>query len=172
MKRRIKELIIKVLTEKRGRITFDKTNDDEYPLTILLAGKKDIYSISITDVYLDENESIYVDGIDDDTSYKKKDFMISEDQYSDILYFIGYTLDWLDPHIKQLIIDDTNSTIMELACQLAEKEMFDSEGWTIESLMDETGEKYTEAVQEKFNPLYDKYYNQITTLANFELRSV
>lgn len=108
-------------------------------------------------------------GIDDDTSCLKRGFRIEEDQYSDILYFIGYTLNWFDSKIEQVIIDEINSIIMELSCQLAEKTMVNTCGKLPEGFMTKDGE-YTDYYQAMFNLLYDKYYNQITELVDFELR--
>lgn len=169
LKRNLRTLITKALKVNDRRVTFEKMDEeDDYPLTMLLSGRRDIYFISVTDVYLDEHENIYVDGIDDDTSYKRKEFKIEEDQYSDILYFIGYTLGWSDSRIEQSVISETNSTIMEMSCQLAEKEMVNTCGKLPEDFMKKNGE-YKVYYQAMFNPLYDKNYARIAELADFEL---
>ncbi|WP_165044880.1 hypothetical protein [Dysgonomonas sp. ZJ709] len=166
---KMKTLIIKAITEHNGRITFKKEeDDDEYPLTTLLSGSKDIYFISITDVYLDEGGvRIYADGIDDDSICRKTGFEIEEERYSDILFFIAYVLEWNKKENTQEIKDNINSTIMEMACELAEKEMSDGYGKLPEYFMNKDG-GYTDFYQNIFNPIYDKYYNRIAELADFE----
>lgn len=169
---KMKSLIIKAINENNGRITFEKDeNEDEYPLTTILSGRKDIYFISITDVYLGADGFIYADGIDDDTTYKRNEFQIETKKYSDILFFIPYVLGW-DNNAQQLQVakDTINTNIMEMSCELAEKEMVDRHNWLPEAFMDESGENYTEDFQDEFNPLFDKYYNRIADLANLELR--
>jgi len=59
---KMKTLIVRAVTENNGRITFKKDDDeDDYPITTALYGRKDIYFISITDVYLDNGGLIYAD---------------------------------------------------------------------------------------------------------------
>lgn len=99
---RIRELIISALLENNNRISFVKQPDDEeeedqgdeYPVTSVLWGKHDTYSINITDVYLDEHNQIFADGIDDDTGCIEKQFQVYREQFSDILHFIGIVLGW------------------------------------------------------------------------------
>lgn len=172
IEQKMKSLIISAIKENSGRITLIKEEDeDNYPLTTILSGKKDIYFISITDAYLDEHDAIYVDGVDDDTCCVKTAFIIYPEQYSDILYFIGYVLGWQEAkEEEQALCDNINSNIMELACELAEKEMVDTHNWLPEAFMDTAGENYTADFQEEFNLLYDKYYNRITELADFQLK--
>ncbi|MDH6310918.1 hypothetical protein M2448_003870 [Dysgonomonas sp. PF1-14] len=173
---RTKCLIIRTLKDNDGRIILERTKeeeaDDDYPLIAILPGRKDVYSICVTDVYIDENETIYADGIDDDTGYRKEGFIIEENQYSDILYFIGYVLDWFDDMDEKNVLNSLNSSIMELACNLAEKEMVDTYGKLPEDFADSKEECYTEEYQNIFNPLYDKYYNKLSELADFELRAL
>lgn len=169
---KMKSLIEKAIVENNGRITFYKTDDDDdYPLTTILSGKKDIYFISVTDVYLDNGGLIYADGIDDDTGCRKTEFKIGPEHYSDILYFVAYVLEWNTIQMnEEAVRDSMNSNIMELACELAEKELVDKYSWLPEAFMDESGENYAEDFQDEFNPLFDKYYNRIADLADFELR--
>ncbi|GEM_PF-2415932 len=169
---KMKSLIEKAIVENRGRITFHKTDDgDDYPLTTILSGKKDICFISVTDVYLDNGGLIYADGIDDDTGCRKTEFKIEPEHYSDILYFVAYVLEWNTIQMnEQAVRDSINSNIMELACELAEKKMVDRYNWLPEAFMDESGENYADDFQDEFNPLFDKYYNRIADLADFELR--
>lgn len=152
----MKSLIEKALTENNGRITFKKDDDDDYPLTTILSGKEDIYVISVTDVYLNNGGLIYADGIDDDTDCLEKEFKIEPDQYSDILYFIAYVLGWSGNCVnEQAVRDSINSNIMEMACQLAEKEMVNGYGKRPEYFMNKNRE-YTDFYKNIFNPLYDK----------------
>lgn len=166
---KMKSLIERAVTENNGRITFTR-EDDNYPLTTILSGRKDIYFISITDVYLDNGGLIYADGIDDNTGCRKTEFKIEPKQYSDILYFIAYVLGWTgNKQESQNMKDTINSNIMEMACNLAEKEMVDGYGKLPEYFANQNGE-YTDFYQDVFNPLYDKYYNRIADLADFQLR--
>lgn len=168
---KMKSLIERAVTENNGRITFSREDDDDdYPLTTILSGRKDIYFISITDVYLDNGGLIYADGIDDDMGCRKTEFKIEPEQYSDILYFIAYVLGWTgNKQESQNMKDTINSNIMEMACNLAEKEMVDGYGKLPEYFANSNGE-YTDFYQDVFNPLYDKYYNCIADLADFQLR--
>lgn len=162
-------LIERAIVGNGGRITFKKGEDeDDYPVTTILYGRKDLYFISITDVYLDDGGFIYADGMDDDTGHHKREFKIEPEQYSDILYFIACVLGWSDKSREQVVRDAVNSDIMELACELAEKEMVDRYNRLPEAFMDESGEQYTEDFQDEFNPLYDKYYHKLADLAGFE----
>jgi hypothetical protein len=166
-----KALILRALKENNGRITFEKEEeDDDYPPAAILYGRKDTCFISVTDVYTDEKDNILVDGMDDDSGNYKSGFRIEPEQYSDILYFIGYALGWNgNTHYSQSVKDTVNSTIMEMACQLAEKEMVDGYGKLPEYFADNNGE-YTEFYRDIFNPLYDKYYNRLAELADFEIQ--
>jgi hypothetical protein len=168
---KMKSLIEKAIVENKGRITFHKTDDDDdYPLTTILSGKKDIYFISVTDVYIDNGGLIYADGIDADTGCCKTEFKIEPEQYSDILYFIACVSGWNgNTQYSQSIKDAINSDIMELACELAEKEMVNGYGKLPEYFANTNGE-YTDFYQNIFDPIYDKYYNRIVALADFELR--
>lgn len=90
----IKEFIIETLKQD-GRISLDLTqeeseDDNNYPVTSTLYGRHDNPQIKITDVYLDKQEQIYADGIDNETGEKRCQFHIYSEQYSDILYFIGH----------------------------------------------------------------------------------
>lgn len=68
---KIKALIISAIQENGGRISFRKKDDndeeDDYPITTALYGRKGICSIPITDVYLDNGRLIHADGMDDGT---------------------------------------------------------------------------------------------------------
>lgn len=166
---KMKALIERAIAENGGRITFKKEEDeDDYPVTTILYGHKDLYFISITDVYLDDGGFIYADGMDDDTGCHEREFKIEPEQYSDILYFIACVLGWNDKSREQVVRDAVNSEMMELACALAEKEMVDRYNRSAEAFMDESGEQYTEDFQDEFNPLYDKYYDKLAQLAGFE----
>jgi hypothetical protein len=122
-----KVLILRALKENNGRITFKKEEeDDDYPPATILYGRKDTCFISVTDAYTDEEDNILADGMDDDTGCRKCGFRIEPEQYSAMLYFIGYTLGWNgNTHYWQSVKDTVNSAIMEMACQLAEKERVD-----------------------------------------------
>jgi hypothetical protein len=165
-----KALILRALKENNGRITFEKEEeeDDDYPPATILYGRKDTCCISVTDVYTDEEDNILADGMDDDSGNYKCGFRIEPEQYSDILYFIGYVLGWIDSMEGKCVQDGINFAIMEMACQLAEKEMVDGYGKLPEYFADNNGE-YTEFYRDIFNPLYDKYYNRLAELADFEL---
>lgn len=163
--KKMKSLIERVITENNGRITF-KIKEDDYPVTRILSG----YSISITDVYLDGNGRLCADGIDNDITGKNTQLKIESEHYSDILYFIAYVLGWNKNEMNLLAVRDSiNSDIMEMACQLAEKEMVNGYGKLPEYFMNGDGE-YTEFYQGIFDPIYDKYYNRIAELADFILR--
>ncbi len=165
LSQKTKSLIVNAIEENNGRITFRKEEDD-YPITRILSG----YSISITDVYLDEKGRICVDGIDNDIIGTSTELKIELEQYSDVLYFIAYVLGWDKNEMNSQTIKDTiNSNIMEMACELAEKEMVNGYGKLPEYFMNKKG-KYTDFYQDIFNPIYDKYYNRITALTDFELR--
>ena len=167
---KMKVLIIRAVKENNGRITFCPTNDDDdYPLTTSLPIDNEISFISVTDVYLDNEGLIRVDGIQDNTLDVKIGLEVIEDNYDNILYFIGYVLHWFDAQSGQFVIDDTNSSIMEMACELAEKEMVDGYGKLPEYFANKNGE-YTDFYQNIFNPIYDKYYNRIAELADFEYK--
>lgn len=169
---KMKSLIERAVMGNNGRITFEKEeDDDDYPLTTILSGRKDIYFISITDVYLDNGGLIYADGLDDDSCCHKTGFKIEAEHYSDILFFIAYVMGWnKNGTDAQAVRDAINSDIMEMACELAEKEMVDKHNWLPEAFMDESGENYTEDFQDEFDPLYDKYYERIAQLSDFQLR--
>lgn len=167
---KMKALIERILEENSWRISFKKDGADEedYPVTTALYGRKGICFISITDVYMDNGGLIYADGIDDNTGCFKTGFKIEPDQYSGTLYFIGYVLGWSknDPD-AQSARDVVHSDIMELACELAEKEMVDTPGRLPEDFMKKDG-GYKDYYQAVFNPLYDKYYGRLAQLAGFE----
>lgn len=172
---KMKALIENAIEENGGLITFRKDEDEDggddqedYPVSTVLYGRKRPYRISITDVYLDNGRLIYADGMDDDTGCHERGFKTEPEQYSDILYFIACVLGWSDKSREQAVRDAVNSEMMELACALAEKEMVDRHNRLPEAFMDESGEQYTEDFQDEFNPLYDKYYDKLADLAGFE----
>jgi hypothetical protein len=97
LRTQMKELVIATLKENNGRITFTpEGEDDEYPVSATLWGKHDSPIIDISDIYLKENDEIYADGIDQQTGILEKEFRIYQEQYSDILHFIGAVLNWKD----------------------------------------------------------------------------
>ncbi|WP_291125483.1 hypothetical protein [Dysgonomonas sp. UBA7698] len=170
IKKNMKALIIRAIQENGGKISLQQEEEDEntYPSGITFYGKRDIYFISITDVYMDEEGKICMDGIDENTVEDFTGIYIEDQHLDDVLYFIGFVLDWFDNQNGQQVIDNTNSSIMQLACELAEKELVDKYSILPEAMMDESGENYTDKYQDGFNLFYDKYYNQIAGLADFE----
>lgn len=95
LKNDIKSLILKTLHENGGRVTFTpSSNESDYPVTSTLYGKNDSPNINITDVYLGEGDSIYADGVDNVVGGKETDFLIYPEQYSDMMFFLAWVLDW------------------------------------------------------------------------------
>ena len=95
----MKELIISAIKENGGRIKHFYSEDDEideeqFPIISTLYGKSDNPNILITDVYIDEINQIFADGLDQQYHNKETEFLILPDQYSDILYFISVVLGW------------------------------------------------------------------------------
>lgn len=167
---KMKALIERVLEGNGGRISFKKEDDDEntYPSVITFYGKRDIYFIPITDAYLDTDGNIRIDGICEEDTDDFTGVYIEGQYFAEILYFIGHVLNWFDGPGEQHAIDSANSSIMALACQLAEKELVDKHNLLPGALMDKGGENYAERYRDEFNPLYDKYYSRIAGLAGFE----
>lgn len=94
--KKIEAFILNALN-KYGRVSLNLTEEElldknNFPITSTLYGRHDIPRIRITDVYSEGNH-IYADGIDDDTDEKRRKFLIYSEQLSDILYFIGHTID-------------------------------------------------------------------------------
>lgn len=173
-------LIISALTEK-GRISFrpegftneddfNKVANEDYPIVVQLCGKHDSPDVRITDVYLGADGAVYADGIDNETEEWRKDFYVIEDQFRHILHFMAVVLEWNQVKIENDVMHNTNSEIMEMAAELAEKAMVDKYNKLPEDFMD--GENYKEEYQDTFNNLYDEYFSRIATLANFEFSDV
>lgn len=98
VEKEIKDFIVETLRE-HGKVSLnlppdssEEADDNSYPVTSTLYGKHDNPQIKITDVYLDEHDNIYADGIDDSLGTKEVGFYIHSEQYSDILYFIGHVI--------------------------------------------------------------------------------
>ncbi|NDV64007.1 hypothetical protein [Bacteroides sp. 224] len=95
--------------------------------------------------------------------YSLTDFMdeFNNEEINESNWFITwvYTYDQIEK-------DETNSQIMELASELAEKELVDKYHILPEDMCD--GENYKEEFQDEFNSLYDKHHSQLSQLAKFE----
>lgn len=92
-----KALLIDVLKHNGGRITShpvpvpDEDGETEYPITMTFYGKYDNPNISITDVYLNEREELFVDGIDD-IGVVGRGFQVYPEQLPWVLDFIMIAL--------------------------------------------------------------------------------
>jgi hypothetical protein len=95
LKEGMKEVILQALKENGGKITFTPQDEEgEYPVCVVLWGKHDNPLVEITDVYLGKQEEIFVDGIEQFYGIIEKEFLIYEEQYREILHFIGAVLEW------------------------------------------------------------------------------
>jgi hypothetical protein len=92
------DFIIAVLKENNGRITFTPENeedgDSDYPVTATFWSNKDNPNIDVTDVYLDENDRVFADGYNNYSGIFETRLEVETGQYSDVLYFIGFVLNW------------------------------------------------------------------------------
>ena len=96
VRKEIKDFIINTI-KKHGRVSLNLSSEEQddhnnYPVTSTLYGRHNNPQIRITDVYLDETENIYADGIDSDTDEKRRQFYIYSEQYADIFIFLGHVL--------------------------------------------------------------------------------
>ena len=91
-----KKLILKLVKKHGGRITSlpipDKYGCSDYPVTTAFYGKHDNPNISITNVYISEYGEIMVDGVNEDTGYKEREYRAYPEHYSCLLDFIGFAL--------------------------------------------------------------------------------
>lgn len=92
--------ILKKLRENGGVIENDYGIDDaedvELPAATPLYSKERFHSIVITKVRLDEEANIpviYADGINQNTNVFESDFYVTQDSYSDIVWFIATALE-------------------------------------------------------------------------------
>lgn len=91
-----KKLIIKLMKKHGGHITSlpipDKYECGDYPVTTAFYGKHNNPNISITDVYISEYGEIMVDGVNENTGYKEREYRAYPEHYSCLLDFIGFAL--------------------------------------------------------------------------------
>lgn len=100
LKKDMEAFIRAAVKESQGRISLtvtesaegDELEHEDYPVISTLYGRHDNPQIRLTEVYLDEHDEIYADGIDDDTGEKRREFYIYPEHYSDVLFFIGHVL--------------------------------------------------------------------------------
>lgn len=100
LKKDMESFIKAAVKESQGRISLTVAEGDEcteleredYPVISTLYGRRDNPQIRLTEVYLDKQDKIYADGIDDDTGEKRREFYVYPEQYSDVLFFIGHVL--------------------------------------------------------------------------------
>lgn len=84
------------LLKEKGRISLNLSQEEaedpnNFPVTTTLYGRHDNPRIRLTDVYLTEDGNhILVDGIDEDSGEKRKEFYIYSEQYADVFKFIGH----------------------------------------------------------------------------------
>ena len=104
-----KALLIDLLKHNGGRVTLHPiSNDDEdieYPVTMTFYEEYNNPDISITDVYLNEHEEPYVDGIDEATGSVKQKLQVYPEQISWVLDFLAIVLD-----LKEMEIPDNLTT--------------------------------------------------------------
>lgn len=91
-----KALLIDLLNRNGGRITSYPVPDEdggvEYPVTMAFYGKHDNPNISITDVYLNEQGELYVDGIDEEIGSVERGFQVYPEHVSWVLDFVTIAL--------------------------------------------------------------------------------
>lgn len=100
-----KALLIDLLKHNGGRVTLHPiSNDDEdveYPVTMTFYEEYNNPDISITDVYLNEHEEPYVDGIDEATGSVKQKLQVYPEQISWVLDFLTIALGFKKPEEEQ-----------------------------------------------------------------------
>lgn len=91
-----KKLLVTLLNRNGGRITShpvpDEEGDIEYPVTMTFYGKYDNPNISITDVHLNEQEELYIDGINEADGKIERGFQVYPEHYSWTLSFLAVVL--------------------------------------------------------------------------------
>lgn len=91
-----KTLLIDLLKRNGGRVTSHPVPDEdgsvEYPVTMAFYGNYDNPNISITDVYLDGNGDLYVDGIDESTGIVEHKYQVYPEQCAWVLNFLALAL--------------------------------------------------------------------------------
>lgn len=96
-----KALLIDILNRNGRRVTSFPVPDEEgcveYPVTMAFYGKYNNPDISITDVYLNEHEEPYVDGVDEAIGSIKRGFKVHPEQCSWVLDFITIALGFKNP---------------------------------------------------------------------------
>lgn len=84
----IRSFIIRQLIKNKRKISFvPDLKNEEYPTSCTLWGKHNNPLINITDVYINNDNNIYADGVGDD-GQERKGFKIYPEQYLDVFYFI------------------------------------------------------------------------------------
>lgn len=100
-----KALLINLLKHNGGRVTLHPiSNDDEdieYPVTMTFYEEYNNPDTSITDVYLNEHEEPYVDGIDEATGSVKQKLQVYPEQISWVLDFLAISLGFKKPEGEQ-----------------------------------------------------------------------
>lgn len=95
---KMKAQILRLLSQNGGRITFQPdpqaVEDDcvEYPVTMSFYGKHDNPNISITDIYLDDDGEMMVDGSDSCLGNEETGFTVYPEHYAWVLDFIAIVL--------------------------------------------------------------------------------
>lgn len=99
-----KALLIDILNRNGGRITSYPVPDEdggvEYPITMAFYGKHGNPNISITDVYLNEHDEPYVDGIDEEIGSVERGFQVYPEHVSWALDFLTIALGFKKTEIK------------------------------------------------------------------------
>ena len=149
----------------------EKDDNDEW-VKILVEAKHDMPWIIVTDLYMDACNSILVDGIDNEDFSKRCGFIIYPEHYPALCDFINDAIKLEENNPDNLQTgektkDEINSTILELASELAEKELVDKHQVLPYDLFED--ENYKEEFQDEFNSLFDKYYNRIAGLFGFRM---
>ncbi|GAB6013556.1 hypothetical protein [Viscerimonas tarda] len=112
----IYNLIIAALKENNGKITFTEGLEDDwdsdYPVTSTFWSNKDNPNIDITDVYLDENDRVFVDGYNSHNGVFETRLEVETGQYSDVLDFIGAVSGWKNANDEEQDTEQVSVTII------------------------------------------------------------
>ena len=122
--------------------------------------------IAVTDIYLTDEEQIYIDGIDTETDTKETEYYLPSNYYEFALFFFDCVLNCVEKVDKRDEVCAIKDELAGLCTELAEKELVDTLDLLPEQ-MTVDGE-YTEEIQEKFNSLYDKYEEKLFDLVGFD----
>lgn len=174
----MKKFIVQTIKEHDSWLTldlesigFDENELDysNFPVLQPFVVGYDTCDIAVTDLYLSQNDNIIIDGYNTESDCFETKIHVDEKYYYFILMFISAVLDAV-PHSEIFSeVCEMNSEILEIASELAEKELVDTlellPGQMIGDMEEGT---YTEEIQDKFNGLYDKYEDQLCRLTGFD----